>query len=163
MKSVTTKFFLANRKNTEGIIDVYNDQGNKLYTIEQKFEKIEFNKDDEEAFLERFVTPELKRYYERNKHRYVYPKTFPAWQNFLIDKGQIYIQTFKRNEQDTANEFYILDLKGKLLKKVWIPLKEYFDFSPHPYTIKDNKIFQLVENLSSEKMELHISTIEDKI
>ncbi|NIM12466.1 MAG: 6-bladed beta-propeller [Candidatus Aminicenantes bacterium] len=155
------KIFLSESENSKGIIDVYDNQCNKLYAIEQDYEKIEFTKEDEKAYLKRFVTQGEKENYERVKHRYVYPKYFPAWQNFVIDNNKIYIQTFKRNKEDTANEFYILDLKGKLIKKVWVPVEEFFDFAPHPYTIKDNKIYQLVENLETEQFDLHISKIEE--
>jgi hypothetical protein len=62
-------------------------------------------------------------------------------------------------KKDGKNEFLILNLKGKYLKKFYLPIKD-MDVQFYPtYTVRDSKFYQLVENQESEEWELHITEI----
>lgn len=144
-----------------GTFHVYDREGKKLDTIKPGFDKIKFTTADKKGWIDSYISnAEYKRQYERIKDRFKYPEYFPLWQNFIVADDKIYVQTFKRDEKDEKNEFFILSLEGKLIKKVWLPLAEYFDFSPNPYTINNSKLYQFVENEESEEMELHIIDIK---
>ena len=70
----------------------------------------------------------------------------------MVD-DKIFILTFK--EKDDKAEFLILSLKGKLLQKVFLPLKKISVVDYYPYTIDDGRFFQLIENQETENWELH--------
>ena len=57
-------------------------------------------------------------------------------------------------------ECFIFDFQGKFIERTFLPVKnmDAVDFSP--LTIKNNKIYQLVENEESENWELHINGIK---
>lgn len=133
------KIFLSENVNKEGILQVFDNNGKKLYSINNNYEKIKFKKEHKRSYLSQYKKPIEKEYLERMKHFWIFPEYFPAWQNFLIDNNKIYLQTFKRNKKDSENEFIMLNMDGNLIKKIWIPLKEYLDFTPDPYTLYDKK------------------------
>jgi hypothetical protein len=92
---------------------------------------------------------------------------------FIVADEKIYVLTYKKEKE--KSEFVILDLKGKLLKKVFLPFNqsdEWFHYSlakatsqasPHAtFTIKNGKLYQLIENEDKEIWELHITNIEEE-
>jgi hypothetical protein len=54
----------------------------------------------------------------------------------------------------------IFTLKGELIKRVWLPFDEYFDFTPCPYIIHNKKLYQCVDNEDEDRWELHIINID---
>lgn len=58
---------------------------------------------------------------------------------------------------------FIYSEEGKLLKTVFVPLVETDMLLPHVYnyyTIKQEKLYRLVENVDTEEWNLYISAIE---
>lgn len=154
------RIFIGGEMNT-GTIHVYDKDGKKLYIIDPGIDKVKFTEADKKGWIDSyFSNAEYKRQYERLKDRFHYPEFFPLWQNFIVADKKIYVQTYKRDKEDKRNEFFILDLDGKLIKKVWLPMAEYFDFTPNPYTINGGKLYRFVENEEKEEFELHITDIK---
>jgi hypothetical protein len=144
-----------------GVIHVFNTEGNPLYNIQPKLDNVKFTEADKQGYIDSYLSnSEYARQYERIKNRFKYPEYFPLYQNFIVTGKRIYIQTFKRDKTDTKNEFYILTLKGELIKRVWHPLVEYFDFTPCIYAIHEGKLYQVVDNQDEERWELHITEIK---
>ncbi|MGD2091277.1 MAG: hypothetical protein PVH61_34190 [Candidatus Aminicenantes bacterium] len=149
----------VNTQNDRGEILVFESTGKQLYSISHEYERVKFTEKDKKNWLADFSIESLKPIYQRLKDRWIYPDNFPAWQKFQIVDDKIYIQTYKRNKEG-ENKFFIMDLKGKLLKKLEVPLAEIYAFTPYPYTINRGKIYQLVENKNTEEWELHIKEIK---
>jgi hypothetical protein len=144
-----------------GSIHVYDQNGRKVGEIKPPFDRVPFTENDKQGWIDSYMSnDEYKQLYERLKKWFAYPEHFPAFQNFIVADNRIYIQTYKRNEKKGTNELFIVDLTGKLIKKVWIPLVELWDFSPNPYTIKDGRLFQLAENDDRDERELHVTPIQ---
>lgn len=144
-----------------GTIHVYDRQGKKVREIKPPLDPVPFTKKDRQGWIDSYISnDEYKQLYERRKKWFNYPDFFPLFQNFIVADNRIYIQTYKRNEQKGANELVILDLNGKLMKKTWVPLVEFFDFTPNPYTIGGNRLYQVVENLETEAWELLVFPVE---
>jgi hypothetical protein len=144
-----------------GTIHVYDDQGKKTNEITPGLDPVPFTEKDKQGWIDSYMSnDEYKQLYERRKKWFDYPEFFPMFQNFIVADDRIYIQTYKRNDKTGSNELLILDLNGKLLKKTWIPLVEFWDFSPNPYTIENGLLYQVVENDETEEWELHVTPIE---
>ena len=139
-------------------IHVFDTAGSALYTIRPQLDKVKFTEADKKGYIDSFAL--YPDQYERLKNRLKYPDYFPLWQNFIVTDHRIYVQTYKRNREDTGNEVVIFTLTGELLKRVWLPFDEYFDFTPCPYTIQDKKLLQCVDNEDEDVWELHITPIE---
>jgi hypothetical protein len=75
----------------------------------------------------------------------------------VADK-KIYIFTY--NEKDGNVQCIVLDIKGKPLKKVFLPLINQNPTLPYPFTICEGKFYQLNENASTETWELHVTEIK---
>jgi len=160
------------KRGKDFIIDVFDSSGKMLYTIQHEYEKIKISEADKERYHDYFKTTRpWKRMYDNLIKKEIYfPDFFPGIQLFIVADGKIYVLTYKKEKG--KSEFVILDLKGKLLKKVFLPFNqsdEWFHYSlakavsqasPHPtFTIKNGKLYQLIENEEKETWELHITGI----
>lgn len=144
-----------------GTIHVFDTGGKALYTINPGLEKVKFTEADKKGYIDSYLSNnEYARQYERIKNRFKYPEYFPLFQDFIAADRRIYIQTYKRDKTNTKNEFYILTLKGELIERVWLPLDEFFDFTPCPYAICNGKLYQVVDNQDEERWDLHITDIK---
>lgn len=155
------KIFLGHYGEHErGVIYVFDSKGKKLYDINPPYEKVDFTEGDKEAYKDEYVTEDDNQYYETHKHLFKFSSYFPLRQYFQVVDQKIYIQTYKRSKQDQRTEFLILDLKGVLLKRVMLPIKYTSHFTPYFYGIKNEKVYQLVENEETEEYQLYIIDID---
>jgi beta-lactamase regulating signal transducer with metallopeptidase domain len=134
-------------------IEVFDENGDKLYTIDKKMDQIKVTKDYKEQTFEAFKEKMKKSWQYMKKRKFVYPEYFPQIMTFNVADGKIYVSTFKRKNNKT--EFIILDQKGEILKKVFLPVKVDGDRILY-YSIANNKFYQILENEEKESWELHI-------
>lgn len=153
--STGDKIFTSN--GTEFKIDVYDSNGEKLYAIKQTYKKIKVSADNEKAVIHYFKTSPSTKDVFQFMQPIKFPEYLPAIRNFIVKDKKVYVLTFK--QEDHKSEFYIFDLKGTLLKHVFLPLKEQTVLTYFPYHIKDGKLYQLVENEEDEKWELYVTEI----
>jgi hypothetical protein len=137
-------------------IDVFNENGEKLYTISTDYEKIKLTDEDADRYKSDFKYI-YKRGLESNLKNTIFPEYFPAIRNFSVADGKIYVLTFKK--EGNKSEFVIFDLKGNLLKKIMAPVAEMNAKQFFPYSITDGKFYQIIEN-EDEIWELHVTNIE---
>jgi hypothetical protein len=144
-----------------GVIDVYNRDGNKLYTIDPGIERIKISAAQKKRYLDAWKSSHmLREEYKAFKERLKFPKYFSYIRNFHVIDGKLYILTFK--ELNGANELLIYSLTGKPLKRTGVPLLNTEMLLPQVYnfyTIYRGKLYRLVENPDTEAWELHISGI----
>jgi hypothetical protein len=135
-------------------ITVFDENGNKLYSINKKIDKIkvpgEFKK-------QRLKELKIMGYWAHIKNRnitcYEY---FPPIRYFKIADGKIYVTTYKTKKEKV--EFVVLDAKGNILKKVFLPFitdQEGTVVKFNLYQVKNNKLYCLIENQETEDWELH--------
>jgi hypothetical protein len=157
------------------IIEVYDNSGKKLYTINREYERVGVSDADIKRYHDYFRTySRVRRNYENMKHTLGFGKLFPAIRTFTIADRKIYVVTFKKKNGDS--EVIILNLKGKLLKKIFLPLfkrDEVFYRSIEnnifkrrnnsTFAIKDGKLYQIIENEENEETqnwEAHVTNFE---
>jgi hypothetical protein len=79
---------------------------------------------------------------------------------FHVTGGKIYVMTNK--ETVGKNEFIIFDLKGNVLKKLFIPVAPFEEsMIPLFYTISNGKLYHLVDNEETEEWEVRIYGLID--
>lgn len=153
------------------IIDVYDSQGNKLRRIEHPFEKIKVTQADKDAVIELFKEdPHIKQQVNEaggwnTFKNYVNMKFFdyyPAIQNIDVCNDLIFVQTFK--VKDGKEEYVIMDLQGKIIKKVFLPRFENTSvmqklMGSKLFAIADNNLYYIAEN-DDEDWELHCLKID---
>lgn len=138
-------------------ITVFDNNGNKLYSITMDIEKVKITEEHKKKYFKFIKARGDQQRYEFMKKNLAFPEYFPAISVVFVVDDKIYAQTHK--EKDGKSHFMILDLKGKLLNKVFLGLHKKPTGGFYPYTIKNGKYYQLIENEKSEKWELYIKEI----
>jgi hypothetical protein len=153
------KIFVSSTK--DFVIDVFNNEGNKIYTIKRPYERRDVTGEIKDKLLNFLKThPNTRDQFEFLKP-IIFPDKFPAIAALMVTDGRIYVMTFKEKKTDDNKkiEFLILGLDGKLLKKEFITVRYMNEMETYPFEIKNGKFYQLVENEDTEEWELHCHTI----
>lgn len=164
------KIFLE-KSNKGFIIDVFDFQGKKLYEIKKKFEKIPITSQDKKLIIKDLeMDPQIQRQLKQfgfkwnefsKNFKYDFPRYCPPIKTMDIDKGKIYITTFRT--KDNKVETIIMDLKGKVLKTTFIQptAKEWvmaIMMGVRLETTHNEKIYYIQEN-EDEEWELFVQEI----
>lgn len=140
------------------IIDVFDENGKKLYSIKRELEKINVtqkDKDDVMHFLK--TNPETKFYFEMLKPIKISDR-YPAIREIAAADKKFYVITWKKKEG--KSQCLIFDLDGKFLKEIFLPLNSMDIADLYPLAVKNGKLYQLVDNTDTEEWELHITEIK---
>jgi len=155
-------------KSVEGfLIDAYDFNGNKLYSIKKDLPQRKVTSDDREN-LEAQIRDdpqtktqasrmggwnEMKKFIKMN-----FPDYFPAIKSIEASGKKIYVRT--NNTKDDKDEYIVMDLKGNILRTIFIPGK--FETSILALIsggklscIENGKLYYLIENEDEEEWELH--------
>jgi hypothetical protein len=139
----------------ENVIHVFNKEGNEHYVIKLNYERLKVSEKHKEEIgkdLYTFYTgPTMQKLI---KEKGYFPEYFTA-RIFKIADNKIFIPTYKK--QNGKNEFIVLDLKGNVQKKIYLPFKDRQLLLPYPYWIKGNELYQLFDNEETGEWELHIT------
>jgi hypothetical protein len=140
-------------------IKVFDHAGNRVAEIPVKVEKQKLTQAYKDKVVNHFKNDKSlpQPIYERYYKNIVFPEFFPAIRDMRISDGKIYVVTYQKEKELTKT--LIFDLKGKLIKTVALPLKDMDVKSIYPFTIKNGKLYQLVEDFDNENWYLHITTI----
>jgi hypothetical protein len=139
-----------------GKISVFDADGKPLNTIQLAGDKIPLEGKLKDEYVESFKTsPQYKPMYEMFKQRMEFSGYLPRIRDYRVIDNKIYILTYKR--EPGKGEFYIYESGGNFLKRVMVPFKEVSIIEFFPYTVKDNKIYQLVEDPDNEQWYLQVS------
>jgi len=151
------KIFLAN--SMKGFyFDVFDHQGNHLYSIDKndQVEKIKVDDAYKKKLLE-YLKIHNKGFYESYEPgNFLFSPHLPAFKNFQVSDNKIYVITY--NEKDGLRELIILDLKGKILDRVFLPLKSikmHRAGGEDTFTVHNEIFYELLDNEKTETWELH--------
>jgi hypothetical protein len=84
-----------------------------------------------------------------------FPGYFYAVRDIRVADGKVYAFTHKDNND--KSECFIFDIRGKLLKKMVVPLAEKDPMTLYPFDVKNGNLYQLVEK--EEDWELYVTEI----
>lgn len=131
-------------------VEGFDSKGNQFCKIKLDIEKSKIQEEYKEDWMKRAKQEKLWSYFS-NIYTIVFPEYYPSFYRFDEDNGKIYFLTY--NKKNTNREVLITDLKGKLLKRIWVPWVEnemYTNFS-----IENGKFYYIIDNEESEVWELH--------
>jgi hypothetical protein len=138
-------------------IYVLDSSGKKLAAANiHDYEKIKIT----EAFKTKtlkYLEKRLPTAYQGAKNMGVFPEYYP-YRYFTVSDDKIYVLTF--NSTEGKSEFHVFDFQGKLLNRTMVPFQDNEFLRIYPYTIKNGKIYQVVDNEDTESWELHIDDIK---
>jgi hypothetical protein len=152
------KLFVA--KGSDFVIDVLDESGKKLYAITHEYQRMRVTKDDRKRVMHHLETdPGIKPYLDMIKP-IIFPDTFPPIRTYYVTDGRVYVLTYKIKEGET--ECLIFKANGQFLKKVFLPYRYKNPVDEYPADIKNDRLYQLVENEDSEEWELHITAVSER-
>jgi hypothetical protein len=146
----------------DGVIHVFDTEGEELYSIRYPFEKIEITGRHKRRYLRSWME-KMPVDYGQLESRLRFPRYFPPVRNFFVSDERLYVLTFK--EAEGKSELLILTLKGELLRKVWVPLVKIDSLVPFQisrYTINSGRLYRLVKN-KERQYELHIMELNNDV
>ena len=162
--TISPIFFVVNNKiiiggQKEFVINILNAKGDKISSISRDYKLLKVTEDYRKGIHDYFKTnPATKQTYEFIKNMITFGEYFPAIQGIYVDNQKIYIQTYMKKEE--KYECFIYEVNGKFLQRLFLPVKYMNALMPNPTTIKDNTLYQLVENEDEENWELHAHPIK---
>ncbi len=137
-------------------IHVFDFEGDKLFSVEHNSEKFKIPT----SFIDE-IHEHFKIKFQRSANYFIknlnLPKHFPAIRNFSVADEKIYVFTFKK--LSNKKEVLIFDIKGKLLKTVFLPVKEMNPEYLCPFSFYKERFYQLLFIEETENWELHITDI----
>jgi hypothetical protein len=161
------------------LIEVFDINGKKLYQIEKKHEKMkvpeEYKKIVENHLKQDFLHKKVNLFVPfhimesgwqgfRKWATLIYPDYLTPVRDIFVDNNKIYVQTFHR--QDNKQEYITMDLKGNMIKKVYLPVVRPSTFASEMvglglkfYSIDKDRFVYLVENEEEEEWEVHMVDI----
>lgn len=154
------------------VIEVFDFNGKKLYEITHPFEKIPITSSLQKKLIKDVeMDPHIQRqlklfgstWKELSKNfKFLFPDHFPPIRTMDIDNNRIYVKTFKKI--GNKEEYIIMDLKGKVLKKTVVPqtVKPWIMslmMGIRLETIHNGKIYYIQEN-EEEEWELFVQEIK---
>lgn len=140
------------------VIDVLDKTGKKQYAVTYDYKKIKVTAEDKKRVMNHLETdPETKPYLEMLKP-IIFPGCFPAIRNYYVSGGKVYVLTYK--EENGKSEWLVFDIKGKFLKRLFLPYKYMSPVDEYPAAVKNETLYQLIENEDAEEWELHITAIK---
>ncbi len=143
-------------------IDVYDLAGKPLYRINHKMEPVELTDAHEKAEMDELKITNKRVYDILQQRGYAFYDNFPALRHICFSGDKIYAFTYR--EKEGKREIVEMDLKGKILKKVYHRIHLFKArgsslFENILYTVSDGKLYQMVENEAEEQWELHVTEL----
>ncbi|MEN8154796.1 MAG: hypothetical protein ABFR75_12325 [Acidobacteriota bacterium] len=154
------KLYLINGKEFE--IKVFDKTAKEVLTIKRdNYKKRKFTEEDKQDIFDLIkADPRQKQFFDMVKKMAVFPDKWPALASVFERDNIIYVSTFNAKGK-TQYEFFLFDSKGKFIHNLFIPMKFQDALRPFPMSIKNGKLYQLIENEDEEEWELHSNFIHN--
>jgi len=134
---------------------IFNIDGRNHYDIKVDVEKRKITGEERQKkidSLRSFLGEKLfKAEYERKKIKFKFPDYYPAYRAFFVNDGRIYVFCYP---QDKQNEVYILDLKGNILGKRFIPTSDIGGVNSRYHCMYNGNLYEMRLGPNDEN-ELH--------
>jgi hypothetical protein len=135
-------------------IVVVDHEGNQLNPIKKDYQRLKFTEGHKQQVYEFLQSnPETKPRFETIRKQLIFPSYLPAIRYIYGGNRRIYVQTYRMENEKT--EFYVLNLSGEIVKKVFLPIINENIVETYPLSIIGGNVYQLVEN-EEEEWDLHV-------
>lgn len=140
-------------------IDILDERGDLLHSITASPPGIPFT---EQAMNDIFNDGELNTRYggfiQSLKKKGIAPEFFPAIRTCRLGDGKIYVVTYLKERG--RSECLVYNMEGRLLQRTFIPLRDSSPLNPPPFTIKEDRLYQLVDHADKEVWQLTVDIID---
>ncbi|MCP5106842.1 MAG: hypothetical protein GY950_25890 [bacterium] len=142
----------------DGVVHVFDGNGKKVSTIKPPYEPVPFTSRDEKKYNEFFSNDRrFKRIFAQDRDKIKYSDTYPLLKEYRVDGENLYVVTNKIVKD--KYETFIFDHRGTLRRKALLPLENVDLLEIYPFTIYNNRLYQLRDNEDGEEWQLHVIDI----
>jgi hypothetical protein len=139
-------------------IGIYDQQGRSLKAIQRDEPGVKLSEDGKEKLMQAYRHhPLYKLFWDRIKNAIAIPDRLPPFKTFIVSDHRVYVQTFTRQNGNTR--FLVFNRRGNFVKTLYLPLAYQDMVTPHLYSISGSRLYQLVEDETSEEWTLRISPL----
>lgn len=138
------------------VFDVFDLDGKKLKRIQKKYKPQPVTADYKKR-MEHWHKHESPTKEFPDLFKISFKSECPALRDAYVIDDRIYAITYKQEQGET--ECVIMDLEGKEIKRVYIPVPELKPMELPLYGIDSHRFYWLSENIDEEEWELHIRDI----
>ncbi|MCP5050377.1 MAG: hypothetical protein GY940_24655 [bacterium] len=139
-------------------IDVYDQDGKKLYSINREEKRRPVTAADKKKIVHFYETSPLTKDGIQFLRPLRFPGYFHAIRGLVAAEDKIFVVTNHENEAGYL-ECIVLDLEGKLLKRTHVPLKATGPLELSPFSIHNSSFYQLKEDDEGEEWTLNITPV----
>ena len=158
------KLYVAKRRD-DFFIEVFDKEGNLVKSIAHDCAQVKVTQAHKDEHMSKLTNrPGWENYFKSREEMEAYfrklvkfPEYFPAIERILLADDKIYVQT--RNQAEDQQEFWVLDLDGQVLERKMVPFKMRSEIICYPYTIQDERLYQLIFDAEAGEWELYASKI----
>lgn len=140
---------------------IFDPWGKQLAVFPLKYDRTRVTAEIKDTYLKyyRELSPYWRVRWQRLKDWFRFPDYLPIVRYFVVADQKIYILTYK--VENEKFQFLVLDINGKHLKTVFLPLNKEKDdvFGFTPFCIKNGTLYQMIE-MEDEEWELHATAIQ---
>jgi len=144
----------------EGTITIFNNQGKIERSISPTYNRVKVTDSIIQQVDSIFSNDiRLKEDYLQQKaaNLLYFPEYLPAVKSYWVSNEKIYIITPRHN--NSKYETLVFNVRGKLLHKTWLELKDKNILVFFPFTICNDKIYQLIEDEEAEEWRLVVTPV----
>jgi hypothetical protein len=158
------KVYVAKRKD-DFLIEVFDKKGNLVNSISHEYSLVKVNQEHKDEHMSKLTNrPGWERFFESRERMEAFytnlvkfPAYFPAIECIHLVDDKIYVHT--RTQVEDKREFWILDLDGSVIDKKMVPFEMKSALIWYPYSIRNNRLYQLILNEQTNKWELYSNAI----
>lgn len=161
--SVTDNKIFVERSEEGFLIDVFDENGNRLYQIQREFKKFKIPDLYWENVIKQLKNDSLVKAMGgwdgfKKLFKFHFPDTFPAIKDIEVSKNRIFIHTY--NKRSNTGECIILNHKGDFIKRVFLPSFKNTSLigsilGARMHVIQDDTLYYILENWDTEEWELY--------
>jgi hypothetical protein len=141
-------------------INIYNKAGKRIDKIKTEYKKRKIPQDYIDKTLEWVMKDiRLRNLPEEQRKMIYFPDYFPIIKNYLIEDNKIFIHTYNMKPEEDKSQFIIIDLKGKILKEIYLRGADLNTIEFAPYIFLKGEYLYLYDNPETESIELHSEKI----
>ena len=140
-------------------IDVFDSEGNIIFSIKHEVKSVPFTDEDREKVIQYWK--EDRRYeqwqIESLEKSTNFPDFYPPIHTCRLADGKIFVITYEK--RDSKFECLIFNLEGKYIKNTYIPLNMLAPNLASPFTIYGSNLYQLIYSMGDDGWKLHVNPI----
>lgn len=131
-------------------IHLYNEKGERVRSIGINTKPVKISAKFKKEYANYLKNHRKLNYlYKMNKNKMDFPENFPKIRYLRVADNHIYVVTY--SQANKKHECIVMSLRGKILKKTFLPIKFKNLTSPYPFDINNGTFYQVIEGEGNDE------------